>query len=100
MSKKRKTPVSALAYDYHSEHVITPHTHDWHQLVYASRGVMTVFTPDGSWVVPAHRGVWVPGRVMHSIHTSGEVAMRTLYIDPRRTRRVPAVCRVLEIGPL
>jgi AraC-like DNA-binding protein len=100
MSKKRQSPVSSLAFDYPGGYVIPPHTHDWHQLVYASRGVMTIDTPDGAWVVPPHRGVWVPGGVVHAIQISGEVAMRTLYIDPRRARALPTACRVLEIAPL
>ena len=32
----------------------------WSQLVYAVHGVLTVHTPDGSWVVPPHRAAWVP----------------------------------------
>src|SRR5262245_29027039 len=100
MSKKRLSPVSTLAFDYPSEFAIPPHTHRRHQLVYASRGMMTVHTPDGSWVVPAHRGVWVPGGVVHSIQISGEVAMRTLYLDPRRAGALPKACHVIEVAPL
>ena len=67
-------------------HVIRTHSHPWHQLVYASQGVMTVRTPEGAWVVPIHRGVWVPAGTRHLIQMSGPVSMRTLYLVPRLAR--------------
>ncbi len=81
-------------------HVIRTHSHPWHQLVYASQGVMTVRTPDGAWVVPIHRGVWVPAGTRHSIEMSGAVSMRTLYLVPRLSRSLPDKCRVIGISPL
>ena len=48
---------------------------------YASSGVMTVHTRDGTWVVPTHRavcGYLKPFRTRISM--SGTVAMRTLYL--------------------
>jgi AraC-like DNA-binding protein len=81
-------------------HVIRTHSHPWHQLVYASQGVMTVRTPDGAWVVPIHRGVWVPAGTRHSIQMSGAVSMRTLYLVPRLSRSLPDKCRVIGISPL
>jgi hypothetical protein len=49
-----------ISVGYASGHVIPAHAHDWDQLIFASSGVMTVYTPDGSWVVPPQRAVWVP----------------------------------------
>ncbi|HZC45678.1 MAG TPA: AraC family ligand binding domain-containing protein, partial [Candidatus Acidoferrum sp.] len=66
--------------EYADGHVIKTHSHPWHQLVYASQGVMTVRTPEGAWVVPIHRGVWVPAGTRHSIEMSGPVSLRTLYL--------------------
>src|SRR5262245_37357549 len=74
--------IRTLAIQYASGTVLEPHTHDWAQLVYASEGVMSVHTGDGTWVVPPHRGVWIPAGVEHSVAMAGEVAMRTLYIPP------------------
>ncbi|HUA36556.1 MAG TPA: helix-turn-helix transcriptional regulator [Candidatus Binataceae bacterium] len=86
--------------EYADGHVIRAHSHPWHQLVYASRGVMTVRTPAGSWVVPTHRGVWVPARIRHSIEMSGAVSLRTLYLLPRLSRSLPDRCRAIAISPL
>jgi AraC-like DNA-binding protein len=92
--------LATLAHEYPSGHVIAPHQHRWHQLVFACAGVMTVETPAGSWVVPTHRGVWVPGGTVHSIRMSGPVSMRTLYLRPRLWRALPTECRVLGVSPL
>lgn len=75
------------------------HYHDRDQLVYASRGVMTVETAVGSWVVPAHRAVWIPSRMAHTIAMSGSVAMRTLYLKPR-VATLPRECCVVHVPPL
>ena len=92
--------VRPLSFEFPSRHVVAPHSHRWHQLVYASRGVMTVRTPAGSWIVPAHRGVWVPADTEHSIEMSGEVSLRTLYVRPGARRSLPKSCRALNVAPL
>ena len=86
--------------EYADGHVIRTHSHPWHQLVYASQGVMTVRTPEGAWVVPIHRGVWVPAGTRHSIEMSGPVSLRTLYLVPRLSRSLPDKPRVIGVSPL
>jgi AraC-like DNA-binding protein/quercetin dioxygenase-like cupin family protein len=111
MSQKRQTAIldhrshpsaqiTALAYDYRPGHTIPWHFHDWDQLVYASRGVMTVTTAQGTWVVPTHRAVWIPARIPHTIGISGLVEMRTLYLKPKLATNLPAGCCVLHVSPL
>ena len=108
MSKKRHWFFDSSRYkvrvglvsDYSDGHVIRTHSHPWHQLTYASRGVITVRTPDGTWVVPTHRGVWVPARARHSIQMSGPVTLRALYLPPGICRSLPDRCRVVGISPL
>ncbi len=86
--------------EYADGQVIRTHTHPWHQLIYASRGVMTVRTPEASWVVPTNRGVWVPAGTRHSIEMSGAVSLRTLYLVPRLSRALPDRPRVIGVSPL
>ena len=76
------------------------HFHPEDQLVYAIRGVMTVRTIQGTWVVPAQRAVWIPARVPHRISMSGPVSMRTLYFRRGMVRRLPRNCRVVNVSPL
>jgi hypothetical protein len=111
MSQKRQTgifdrsgdprsAITTLARDYPGGRVVPLHFHDRDQLVYASRGVMTVRTQSGTWVVPPHRAVWIPSEIPHSIAMSGLVAMRTLYLKPRLTKRLPRDCCVINVSPL
>ncbi|HXX17303.1 MAG TPA: helix-turn-helix transcriptional regulator [Candidatus Eremiobacteraceae bacterium] len=92
--------ITALTYDFPAGHTIPWHFHEWDQLVYASRGVMTIRTEQGAWVVPTHRAVWIPANMPHSIAMSGPVAMRTLYLKPKLARILPRQCCVINISPL
>jgi AraC-like DNA-binding protein len=111
MSQKRHTAifdrlgrqgfeVLTLTQDYSAGHVVPLHFHDRDQLVFASRGVMTVRTQVGAWVVPTHRAVWIPARVAHTITMSGMVAMRTLYFSPRLAKDLPRDCCVVNVAAL
>lgn len=95
-----RSQITTLTHDYASGRTIPLHFHDRDQLVYASRGVMTVRTGEGTWVVPTHRAVWIPAAVPHTIAMSGTVAMRTLYFKPRLARSLPRVCCVVNVSPL
>lgn len=97
---RRSAPVTTLAYDYPHGYKVAWHFHEWDQLVYASCGVMTVRTEEGSWVVPAQRAVWIPARTAHEIRMSGGVSMRTLYLRPRLRRNSARACEVMNVSPL
>jgi AraC-like DNA-binding protein len=96
----RHSEVTSLTRDYSGGHVIPLHFHDRDQIVYATQGVMTVRTCDGAWVVPTHRGVWIPAGVPHTITMSGAVAMRTLYLRPKLASALPRDCCVVNVSPL
>ncbi|HXX48526.1 MAG TPA: helix-turn-helix transcriptional regulator [Myxococcota bacterium] len=92
--------VRGMAVNYPHGYELPPHDHDWAQLIYASRGVMSVHSTAGTWVVPVHRAVWVPPGVAHRISMSGAVAMRTLYLAPGLARAAPERCTVVNVSPL
>ncbi|MEO6715074.1 MAG: helix-turn-helix transcriptional regulator [Mycobacteriales bacterium] len=71
----------------------------WDMLIYASRGVLTVETPVGAWVVPPHRAVWVPAGVGHSLLTTARSSLRTLYFAADLAALPPA-CRAVNVPPL
>jgi len=107
MSKKRHlihlcprlpAPVTALAFELDHAHTIPQHAHPEDQLVYACRGVMTVRTRAGTWVVPAQRAVWIPAGIAHSILMSGPVSMRTVYLRARLAGRLPRTCCVVNVS--
>jgi AraC-like DNA-binding protein/quercetin dioxygenase-like cupin family protein len=58
------------------------HTHDDHQLAWASHGVLTVITGDATWVLPPTRALWIPAGLPHETGAEGRATMRTLYIRP------------------
>ena len=100
MPKKRQNPETAtdvedlldirsLAGEPSAGYTIHKHSHDWHQLIYASRGVMTVNTSTGSWVVPSRRAVWVPAGIEHEVEMSASVSMRTLYLRTGLVAELP-----------
>src|SRR6202041_439227 len=97
-STDRNSAITTLTRDYAAGHVIPSHFHDRDQLVYASRGVMTIRTRDGTWVVPPNRAVWIPAEIAHSIRMSGAAAMRTLYLKPRIAKGLPADCCVINVS--
>ena len=99
-SRDRESSITTLTYDYPAGYVVPLHYHDRDQLVYASRGVMTIRTDDGTWVVPTHRAVWIPAYVAHTITMSGLVAMRTLYLKPQLAKKLPRRCCVVNVPPL
>jgi AraC-like DNA-binding protein len=112
MSKKRQPtddpvpreadefPVRTFAVRYPSGHVLPPHAHDWHQLIYGSFGVMTVSTTRGAWVIPPHRAVWVPAGTEHWIELSGSVLMQSLYVAAGLSALLPAECCAVNVSPL
>ncbi len=76
------------------------HAHPWGQLVYATRGVVTVHAASRAWVVPAYRAVWVPAALEHSVASTGRVALQTLYFAPALTKTMTASCHVILVSPL
>jgi AraC-like DNA-binding protein len=87
-------------YEFAHGHVIPAHSHPEDQLVYATRGVMTVRTSEGTWVVPPRRAVWIPAKTAHSILMSGPVSMRTLYLRVGMVRHLARNWCVVNVSPL
>lgn len=81
-------------------HEIAPHAHGWHQLIYASRGMMTVSADAGLWVVPPHWAIWAPAGVRHAIRFHGASALATLYFRPGDFGALPVASTVIAVSPL
>jgi AraC-like DNA-binding protein/quercetin dioxygenase-like cupin family protein len=92
----------ALSATYSSGHVIRPHAHGSHQLLFASSGAMTVTGDRTSWMIPPGRAVLIPSGIPHSIRMWGAVAMRSLYfpIDAPAPVFKTDTCRVISVSPL
>ena len=93
-------PLIPFAHDYqHGEHE-PMHQHNCAQLIHSLSGVMKVETTAGHWVVPPGRGVWMPAGVRHALQITGQVAARTLFIDPLARADLPVTCQVVQVSPL
>ena len=95
-------PQSVIGYavDLVKGEVLPFHSHQRAQLIYASRGVMAVTTRSASNIVPPQRAVWMPAGVEHRIEARSIANMRTIYIAPGETTRLPDHVCVLQIRPL
>jgi len=93
-------PVQAYARNYPADWDTGRHSHRRAQLVFATRGMMTVTTQEGLWVVPPQRAVWVPPDIEHALKMHDVVHLRTLYIDPSCSQHLPRRPRVLAVTPL
>jgi AraC-like DNA-binding protein len=56
------------------------HTHEDHQLAWASHGVLTVRSGSEAWVLPPTRALWIPAGVRHETLSEGVATMRTAYV--------------------
>ena len=99
-NRRRLAEVASVSADLKDGHFIAEHSHPEDQLLFASSGVMTVRTKQGVWVVPPMRAVWIPANTPHSVATSGEVSMRTLYFLPKLCSALPGKCFVMNVSPL
>jgi len=100
-ARGRSAPDAAtLSYEFNPGQTIPDHFHPEDQLVFASKGVMTVRTEEGTWVVPPLRAVWIASGVPHSIQISGAASMRTIYFRSGMIRRLSGRCSVMNVSPL
>lgn len=72
----------------------------WDQLIYATQGVVAIHTASGVWVLPAHRALWVPDGIAHTLHITTAASLRSLYFRARQARQLPRNCCAVNVPPL
>jgi AraC-like DNA-binding protein len=97
---RRIADLATVSADLPHGHQIPEHFHPEDQLLFASQGVMTLETPQGTWVVPPLRAVWIPANTPHSVAVSGIAHMRTLYLLPGLCHSLAQKCAVIHVSPL
>ena len=95
----READVRTMAVTFTSGHVWRARGSDWGQLVYAVRGMITVRTPAGLWVVPPNQALWLPPGTRNDLEMAGPVSLRGLYFR-RSIRGMPKECRLVSVSPL
>ena len=76
------------------------HRSDWGQLVWASRGVITVDVGEALWVVTPHQALWLPPGLLHGVRMAGQGALRRVYLARTLCRRLPREPRVIRVALL
>ncbi|MET0278437.1 MAG: helix-turn-helix transcriptional regulator [Pseudorhodoplanes sp.] len=93
-------PVAAMAKTFPDGGQIPLHIHKRGQLIHAVSGTMKVETADAAWIVPPALALWMPPAYAHCMAMRGELAMRTVYIDPASCSLLPKEPKLVEIGGL
>lgn len=69
--------------------VTAPHAHPEGQLFGATRGVLTVGTDAGLWVLPASHAIWVPPRHRHALRSHGAFEGLSVYVAEQACGALP-----------
>jgi len=92
-------PIIAIGTQYPDGHVIEPHHHRRGQLISGATGALVLATPDGTYVMPPQRGMWIPPATEHHVRAVGAVRMQSLYLEPGAVPGMPTHCQVVGISP-
>lgn len=76
------------------------HKHNWAQLLYASSGLMSANTSDGTWIVPPHRAVWIPPSILHDVKFVRTTSMVNLYLRNADDIGLADTCHIVAVSPL
>lgn len=93
-------PVLAIGDTYPASFELAEHWHRRSQFLYAKSGVMAVSTPEGAWVAPSERAVWIPGGMPHSVRMVGAVQTRSVLIEADACPNRGKSCQVVGVSPL
>jgi AraC-like DNA-binding protein len=97
--KEVNRPVVWSPASYPDGYEAPPHCHRRDQLLYGASGVVIATTPQGTWVMPPQRGMWIPAGVVHSVRMLGAVRTNSLYFEPGTVVGMPTHCQVVGISP-
>lgn len=93
-------PVMALRVDVEArEREVPIHEHRSGQLVMALRGAVSCDVPGALWMVPPQAGVWIPGGMSHSNHSTANAVIFYLFVAPSAAP-LPTRCCTLSISPM
>jgi AraC-like DNA-binding protein/quercetin dioxygenase-like cupin family protein len=60
------------------------HTHELHQLAWASKGILRISATHATWVLPPTRALWIPAEVPHEVRAAQGATMTAAYLRPDR----------------
>ena len=75
-------PVFVRAFEYPQGYAGHAHRHRLAQVVYPLRGVVSVETDAGTWVVTTLSAVAIPPWEVHRVAAHGNASLRSVFVDP------------------
>lgn len=93
-------PITVRAQAIPARRYFAEHAHPWHQIVYATSGVLTVAVEGRSLVISSEQAVWLPTGVRHRVGSLPGAAFRSLWIADEAGRGVAERPTVLAVQPL
>jgi len=93
-------PLTMRAQFIPARHQFADHAHDWHQLVYAIDGVLTVSTEGQTFVTSPDQAAWLPRGTVHRVGSLLGAAFRSLWIATGSGGGLPPEPTVLAVSPL
>lgn len=79
---------------------IDRHWHTEHQIVYPAEGVVAVTTPQGTWIAPPNRALWIPAGAHHEHRFYGLTQFHAVGFDPARSAPPFDGPTVIAVSPL
>lgn len=95
-----EAPLTVLADELPAGTASPLHSHSRGQLVYATKGVLTVDVGDGQWLLPPSRALWLTPNTPHAIRCLSDVSICTVYIDEAASATLPAACCSIAVSAL
>lgn len=93
-------PLTIRAQSIPARRYFPEHTHDWHQLVYAIDGVLTVSTVGQTFVTSPAQAAWLPRGTAHRVGSLLGAEFRSLWISTEAGSGLPPDPTVLAVSPL
>lgn len=93
-------PITMRAQTIPPRHKFPEHAHDWHQLVYAVEGTLTVAADRRTFVVSPDQAVWLPNGVVHAVGSLLGAEFRSLWIAKEAECSLPSSPTVLAVSAL
>lgn len=93
-------PLTLRVQSIPARHAFPDHAHDWHQLVYAISGVLTVAADGQTFAISPEQAVWLPSGLRHRVGSLFGAEFRSLWIAQDVASALPDAPTVFAVTPL
>lgn len=93
-------PITVRAQAIPARGYFAEHAHRWHQIVYATSGVLTVAVDGHSFVISPEQAVWLPTGVRHRVGSLLGAEFRSLWVADEVGRGIAVGPAVFAVQPL